>query len=185
MTSVRWAGGLAGIMIDIALAIRDQHQHTLRRVGLDPRLGESTFDGGAALLVERRTRMADGGSFRASASASAGMAPSDGDFRGVAAEQCPLQRAVEELADVEAFDASKGAGAMQQLALCATEETCCALPLPTTTPPLTDTRRSLSPTTPRVLLSAALDTKDPEAALAHLMARYKSTAAATGGASES
>ena len=79
---------------------------------------------------------------------------------------------------------------MRQLALCAAGETCRALPLPTMTPPPidthpSDTRAPRSPTTHRALLSAALDTKDLEASLALLMARYKGTTAATGDASKS
>ena len=50
-------GDLAGMMIDISLTMREQHQHTLRLVGLDPRRGESTFAGDAALLAERRARI--------------------------------------------------------------------------------------------------------------------------------
>ena len=92
---------------------------------------------------------------------------------------------MEGLTDVEVFDVPEGTGAMLQLALCAADETCCLLSLPTTTPPPTDTRRPLSPITHRALLSAALGTKDPGVAFALLMARYKGTATAMGGVSNS
>ena len=48
-------GDLATMMIDIPLAIRDQHKHTLRLVGLDPRLGQwPSLTSPATLLWSQR-----------------------------------------------------------------------------------------------------------------------------------
>ena len=117
-------GDPVGMITDIPLEICDQRQHTLQVVGLDLRLGESTFAGNDDLVAERRARTADDGDgFPASASASVEAAPSRGVGSDAAVEQRPSRRAAEGVTEREVFDAPAGTGVMRQRALCAADDT--------------------------------------------------------------